>query len=149
MADRKLPAIIDIGKILFGTGATTAAAVFGVLGNPLLAGLAGFASVAVPTYEGVRSRIKQLNISDGQEVNIEIPVPDWWQSDDAAWQGFCMEFCQYLPRVSRHSKDQRVKKWNTSLGTLAFLISDAHPPNWRETLIEDFSQGNIKFSHIE
>ena len=96
---RKKAAILNITATLAGIPLAALAVGAGATSIPWLAALLTLPSAIVAASGTIGSQLAELKPQEQKEENLELPVPSWWDSDDASWQGLCVEIGQYLPAL--------------------------------------------------
>jgi|GEM_PF-641144 len=99
MSNNRFSALSNIVKALAGITFTTSAAVYGVQGNPVMAGLSTVAAAGITGYDVIRVQMTNLHAQKQQDILITLLQPSWWTSDAASWHGLCAEIVNYFPDI--------------------------------------------------
>ena len=93
---RKKAAILNITATVASIPLAALAAGAAATSIPWLAALLTLPSAIVAASGTIGSQLAELKPQEQkeEEENLELPVPSWWDSDDASWQGLCVEIGQ-------------------------------------------------------
>lgn len=96
---RKRAAILNVTTAVAMIPITALAAFGGATSIPWLAALLALPSAIVTASGTIGSQLAKLKLDEQKEEFLELPIPSWWDSDAASWQGLCTEIGQYLPEI--------------------------------------------------